>query len=126
MNKDHLNKQHSLPVMVLGFRDIAVLRDIITAYIAYTRRTVRPSQQREIECHVLERVHVRLAEMRPQAPEVSLILMVSEMQALNNALLGFSAFVRRKVPPSKERDETLEDVERFRVQLMRMLPSHLN
>ena len=118
---DHI--RHALPVFVLGFGDIAAIKSIIRAYIAYTRRTFPSSQQQEIQCHLLEGVYMRLAEMRPDAPEVSLTLMVSEMHALNNALLGFAAFVRHKVSPSQERDEILQDVERLRVQLARLLPA---
>jgi len=47
---------------------------------------------------------------------------VPEIRALESALLGFAAFVRLKVPPSKDRDETLQDLERFRQQLVAMLP----
>ncbi|MGH2494273.1 MAG: hypothetical protein ACRDIV_06160 [Ktedonobacteraceae bacterium] len=124
MNENGYAQQHSaLPAIVLGFGDIAAINNIVRAYIAYARRTVPPSQQREIECHLLEGVSMRLAGMRPDTPEVSLVLMVSEMRALNNALLGFADFVRKKVPPSQERDETLQDIERFRIQLARLLPT---
>jgi hypothetical protein len=126
MNENGSNQRHSLPTIVLGFGDIAAIQSIIRAYIPYMRRTVPPSQQREIECHLLEGVSMRLAGMRPDAPQVSLTLMVSEMRALNNALLGFAAFVRNKVSPSKERDETLQDTERFREQLARLLPTYSN
>lgn len=43
----------------------------------------------------------------------------------HNVLLGFAAFVRQKVPPSEERDETLQDTERFRLRLARLLPTYL-
>ena len=123
MNETGSNRQRILPVIVLGFGDIEALQRIIRAYIPYMRRTVPPSQQREIECHLLEGVSMRLAEMRPDAPQVSLILTVAEMRALHNALLGFIAFVRNKVSPSRERDETLQDTERLRLQLARLLPA---
>ena len=37
------------------------------------------------------------------------------------ALLGFAAFVRQKVSPSTERDETLQMLELLRQQLVTML-----
>ena len=122
MNEKGPTQQPTLPAIVLGFGDIDVVQRIIRAYIPYMRRTVPPSQQREIECHLLEGVSLRLAEMRQNAPEVSLILTVAEMRALSNALQGFMAFVRNKVSPSRERDETLHDIERLRMQLARLLP----
>lgn len=124
MNENGSTQQHSLPVIVLGFGDIEAIQRIIRAYIPYMRRTVPPSQQREIECHLLEGVSMRLAGMRPDTPEVSLILTVSEMRVLNNALLGFIAFVRNRVSPSQERDETLQDTERLRMQLARLPPTY--
>jgi hypothetical protein len=126
MNEKGSTQQHSLPVLVLGFGDIEAIQRIIRAYIPYMRRTVAPSQQREIECHLLEGVSLRLADMRPNAPQASLTLTVAEMHALNNALLGFIAFVRNRVSPSQERDETLQDTERLRVHLARLLPTYLN
>ena len=123
MNENNPAQQYTLPTIVLGFGDIATINSIVRAYIPYARRTVPPSQQREIECHLLEGGTVRLAQMRPDAPEVSLVLSVSEMRVVNNALLSFAAFVRQKVPPSRERDETLQDTERFRLQLARLLPA---
>jgi hypothetical protein len=122
MNETGSNQQHTLPVIVLGFGDIQALQRIIRAYIPYMRRTVPPSQQREIECHLLEGVSLRLAGMRPDAPKVSLVLTVAEMRVLNKALLGFMEFVRSKVSPSQERDEILYDTERLRMQLARLLP----
>jgi hypothetical protein len=46
---------------------------------------------------------------------------VAEVAALDCAIAGFCAFVRKKVSPSRERDETLRDVERMRQTLARML-----
>jgi hypothetical protein len=45
-----------------------------------------------------------------------------EIEAVNTAMLGFTAFVRQKVAPSRERDETLQTVELLRLYVMRMLP----
>jgi len=47
---------------------------------------------------------------------------VVEIEAVNTAMLGFAAFVRQKVPPSLERDETLQTLERLRQHVMTMLP----
>lgn len=124
MNETGSHQHHTLPVIVLGSGDIEALQRIIRAYIPYMRRTVPPSQQREIECHLLEGVSLRLAALRPDTPEVSLILTVAEMRVVNKALLGFMAFVRNKVAPSQERDEILQDTEGLRLQLARLLPAY--
>jgi len=46
---------------------------------------------------------------------------MAEIAALDRAITGFCVFVRKKVSPSRERDETLEDVERLRLALAAML-----
>lgn len=124
MNETGSHQHHTLPVVMLGSGDIEALQRIIRAYIPYMRRTVPPSQQREIECHLLEGVSLRLARLRPDAPETSLILTVAEMRVLNKALLGFISFVQSKVSPSRERDEILQDTEHLRLQLARLLPAY--
>jgi hypothetical protein len=56
-----------------------------------------------------------------KAVEARIFLSVPEVAALNYALLGFAAFVRQKVSPSTERDETLQILEQLRQQLVAML-----
>jgi len=114
--------QYNPPELILGFNDVAALRSIIRAYLTYGRRTVPPSQEREIQYHLLERLYLRLAGMHPAESEIYLTLTLSEIRALNSALVGFAGFVRQKVSPSREREETLRDVERLREKLSRLLP----
>ena len=51
----------------------------------------------------------------------ALMVSVAEVEALNTAILGFAAFVRQKVSPSTERDETLQTLELLRQHLLTML-----
>ena len=53
--------------------------------------------------------------------EARIFLSVPEVEALNSAMLGFAAFVRQKVSPSTERDETLQTLEQLRQHLVTML-----
>ena len=53
--------------------------------------------------------------------DMALLLSVAEVAALDCAIAGFCAFVRKKVHHRSERDETLQDVERLREALARML-----
>ncbi len=110
-----------LPTLPIGFNDLAALRSIISGYLAYLRRTAAHSQQRQTLMHVLEGVYQRLTGISSQVVEARIFLSVAEVEALNTAILGFAAFVRQKVSPSTERDETLRMLELLRQQLVTML-----
>ena len=117
MNGPNLNH---LPTLALSFNDLASVRSIIRAYITYTRRVSQPTRERDEQMHVLESLYLRLANMPVNVADVALLLSVAEVVALDCAIAGFCAFVRNKVSPSRERDETLQDVERLRKALARM------
>lgn len=118
MHNSHLNQ---LPTLALSFNDLVSVRSIIRAYITYTRRVSQSTRERDVQMHVLESLYLRLTNIPTNVTDVALLLNVAEITALDAALAGFCAFVRRKVPPSRERDETLQDVERMRQMLARML-----
>ncbi len=117
-----LNLRHEpLPMVALGFDDLASLRSIICASITYTRRATRRAKGRDDLLRLLESVYVRLRNIPVNIVNVTIPLSVMEIGAVNIALLGFIAFVRARVAPSRERDVTLQDVERLRQALTRML-----
>jgi hypothetical protein len=118
MHESHLNP---VPTLALGFHDLVALRGIIRAYITYTRRASQPIQARQDQLEVLEGLYTRLAGVPANVRDIAFLLSIAEVAALNAAIAGFCAFVRSKVPPSRERDETLQDVERMREVLMHML-----
>lgn len=114
--------QRDVPTFILSLNDLAVLRSVICGYLAYARRAL-PLQQSQSHLRLLEGLYQRLSRIPSNVLEVSIPLMDTEIHALDSALRGFSAFVRLKVSPSRDRDETLQDLERFRQQLLRMLPA---
>jgi hypothetical protein len=107
------------PKLLVGFNDLMVLRSVIRGYLACIRRSALPAQERQRQARLLEGVYTRLLGIPPEASEVCLPLAVSEAQALNVAMRGFAAFVRQKVPPTREREETLETLESLRRDLMK-------
>jgi hypothetical protein len=117
MDRSNLNR---LPTLALNFNDLASVRSIIRAYITYTRRVNKPTRERDEQMHVLESLYLRLANIPVNVADIALLLNVAEVAALDCAIAGFCAFVRNKVSPSRERDETLQDVERLRQALARM------
>ncbi|MGH2495439.1 MAG: hypothetical protein ACRDIV_12110 [Ktedonobacteraceae bacterium] len=118
MHKYHPNR---LPALALSFNDLVSVRSIIRAYITYTRRVRKPTRERDELMHVLESLYLRLTNLPTNITDVALLLSTAEVAALDCAIAGFCAFVRAKVPPSQERDETLQDVERMRQILAQML-----
>ena len=112
----------TLPELSLGFGDLGVLRDIIQAYLAFLPRSGLPAQERQTQTHLLKGVSFKLAGIPRQAVEARIMLSVGEIYALSCAMQVFIAFVKNKVSPSRERDETLQDVERLRQWLLDLLP----
>lgn len=112
----------ALPELPLGFGDLGVLRDIVQAYLALLPRASLSAQEKQTQMHLLKGVSFKLADIPKQAVEARILLSVGEIYALSCAIQVFIAFVRNKVSPSRERDETLQDVARLRQCLLGMLP----
>lgn len=117
----HYSHENSLPTLALSFHDLIALRGIIRAYITYTRRTSKPTLARQEHLDVLEILYTRLTSVPANVSNIAFLLSIAEIAALSGAIKGFCAFIRSRVPPSQERDETLQDVERMREALMHML-----
>ena len=115
-------EEFALPELLLGFGDLGVLRDIIQAYLAFLPRSGLPARDRERETHLLKGVLYKLADIPHQPVEVRITLTVGEIHSLRSAMQVFITFVKQKVAPSRERDETLEDVARLRQHLLDLLP----
>lgn len=115
-------QQYNLPTLQIGFGDLSVLRNVIQGYLAYSRRTSKPTPESRERACLLEGIYQRLLARPQGAFYMRIDLQVQEIHALNAALLGFCAFVRQKVPASRDRDETLQDLETFRQMLLAMLP----
>jgi hypothetical protein len=105
----------------VGFNDLAVLRSVIFGYLAYARRSIPPSQQRDARIRLLGGLYQRLAAIPSSSSEAGILLTESEILALNDAIAVFDAFVRKKVSPSQDRDEVLYSLEQLRQGLLHML-----
>jgi hypothetical protein len=118
MHKFQLNP---IPSLRLNFHDLTAVRGIILAYITYTRRASKPTRARDEQLQVLKHLYTRLASVPANVTDIAFLLSTVEVAALDAAIAGFCAFVRLKVPPSQERDETLHEVEGMREALAHML-----
>ncbi len=112
---------HPVPTLALSCHDLESLRLIILAHITYIRRTSKPTGERQEHIEVLEALYTRLASVQANVSDIAFFLSIAELAALCGAIKGFCAFVRRKVPPSQEREGILRKTEGMREVLLQML-----
>ena len=113
-----------VPQARIGLNDVRALLGMLTAYLAYVRKAVPPSQKRETKIRVLQGMRGRLATVLAapyQREDTPIWLTRPELEALEDAMSGFVRLVREMIPASNSRDETLREIEGFRDTLKMML-----
>ncbi len=113
-----------VPQARIGLNDVRALLGILTAYLAYVRKAVPPSQKRETKIRLLQGMRGRLATVLAapyQREDTPIWLTRPELEALEDAMSGFVRLVREMIPASNSRDETLREIEGFRDTLQMML-----
>jgi hypothetical protein len=113
-----------VPQARIGLNDVRALLGMLTAYLAYVRKAVPPSQKRETKIRVLQGIRGRLATVLAapyQREDTPIWLTRPELEALEEAMSNFVRLVREMIPVSNSRDETLREIEEFRDTLKMML-----
>lgn len=113
-----------VPQARIGLNDVRALLGMLTAYLAYVRKAVPPSQKRETKIRVLQGIRGRLATVLAapyQREDTPIWLTRPELEALEEAMSSFVRLVREMIPASNSRDETLREIEGFRDTLQMML-----
>jgi hypothetical protein len=111
------NQGKHLPQVRIGLNDARVLLTMVTAYLLYLRKAVPPSPKQETRVRVLQGVQQRLAALLAspqQAEDTPIWLTHQEWHLLDEAISSYIQLVRALVPASRQRDETLQEIERFR------------
>ena len=111
------NQGKHLPQVHISLNDARVLLTMVTAYLLYLRKAVPPSPKQETRVRVLRGVQQRLAALLAspqQAEETPIWLTHQKWHLLDEAMSGYVQLVRALVPASRQRDETLREIERFR------------
>ncbi len=106
---------------------MSVIESALMGYLSYLRGRVPLSPTRNARIQLLQKLRSRLANTLlngPTAPAQTISLTVSQITALHEALAGFARLVPSVVPPSQERDETLQVFERLRRDLALKLPPY--
>ncbi len=120
-----MNMHEPVPQIILHPNDITALAEVVKGYLAFVRRSVPVSRQRNAQIRTLQRLHQRLLALsytaQTQSEQKCFPLTADEIRALDDALRGFAMLVRRMIPPSRDRDETLRDIENLRQQVARMI-----
>ena len=117
MKKIAQSQGKHLPQARIGLNDAWVLLTMVTAYLAYLRKAVPPSPKRETRVRVLRGVQQRLAALLAssrQPEDTPIWLTRQELHMLDEAMSGYVQLVRALVPASRQRDETLREIEGFR------------
>jgi hypothetical protein len=113
-----------VPQARIGLNDVRALLGMLTAYLAYVRKAVPPSQKRETKIRVLQGMRGRLATVLAapyQREDTPIWLTRPELEALEEAMSSFVQLVREMIPVSNSRDETLREIKGFRDTLQMML-----
>ena len=113
-----------VPQARIGLNDVRALLGMLTAYLAYVRKAVPPSQKRETKIRVLQGIRGRLATVLAapyQREDTPIWLTRPELEVLEEAMSSFVQLVREMIPVSNSRDETLREIEGFRDTLQMML-----
>jgi hypothetical protein len=111
------NQGKHLPQVHIGLNDARVLLTMVTAYLLYLRKAVPPSPKQETRVRVLRGVQQRLAALLAsprQQEDTPIWLTHQELHLLDEAISGYVQLVRTLVPASRQRDETLREIEGFR------------
>ncbi|HLJ36266.1 MAG TPA: hypothetical protein VKU38_21590 [Ktedonobacteraceae bacterium] len=113
-----MSMHEPVPQITLHPNEIIVLESVVKGYLAFLRHGMPPSKKRDGQIRTLQRVQQHLIPLaHAQREQRYFPLTADEIQALDDALRSFVLLVRRMVPASRERDETLRDVENLRQQL---------
>jgi hypothetical protein len=117
-----MHMHEHVPHVSLHPNDISVLEHVVRGYLAFLRNGVPPSKKCDVQIQTLQRLQQRLTTITSaHAENTCFPLTADDIQALDAAFRGFITLVRRMVPVSQERDETLLDVENLRQQLAKMI-----
>ena len=117
-----MSQQHP-PNIPLSMSDILTIDSALRGYLSYVRGAVPASAERDVEIQKLQGLRTRLTALPEHGtPHVvfCIPLTVEDMEALTNALRGFTHLVTMLVPPSQERDGVLQSFEELRQQLALM------
>lgn len=115
-----------MPQLTIGLNDLHVIDSILMAYLAYLRKGTPSSSERDNQIRISLGLRQRLAALFAiscQQVEIPILLTVQELHTLEEAMDSFARLTRKLIPPSAQRDETLQQVKNFRRMLTTLFSS---
>jgi hypothetical protein len=102
--------------------EFKALHTAIEGYLAFLQHAVQPSQERNSVIEVLQAVCFRLAKLlRAQQEGAHLWLTDVEVRAIDTAVQTFCRLVPWVIEPSPQRDETLQELDKVRLRVSRLV-----
>ncbi len=116
--------QQVVPNVPFSVSELLGIVSVIWGYVKYLK-TLPPSPEREERIAILERVGNRLqAELASVNGELQMPLNAEEVMELLEAMVGFTAQIKRFFPKNRERDEVMSTVNYWRLRLMSIITEH--
>lgn len=116
MKKRRRNKssQGKVPQVPIGPNDLEAIETILSGTMNYFRNSIPFSSQTATKIHVLEDLHQRIQFLRHSGDGTIILISQEDFLLIREAIQTFVQLIRRLVPSSPERDETLKRVNRLR------------
>ncbi|HET9921537.1 MAG TPA: hypothetical protein VFQ30_16965 [Ktedonobacteraceae bacterium] len=115
-----------MPQLTIGLNDLYVIDSMLMAYLAYLRKGVASSPERDTRIRVALTLRQRFAALvavSQEQGEMPILLTVQEFHTLEEAMDSFARLTRKLISPSAQRDETLQQVKAFRHMLTTLFSS---
>jgi len=111
-----------LAALPLSIDELCALDCVMTNYLAYARRVIALSAERDVQLEMLQGLHQRIRQvlLAGAGEGMPIPFTLDELNALEMALLGFVSFVQEKIAQSKHRDHVIEGVQKLRQRLRQM------
>ena len=118
-----MSQQHP-PTIPLSMSDILTIDSALRGYLSYVKGAVPASTERDVEIQKLQDLRTRLRALpENETPHMVFCIPLTreDIEALTDALRGFTHLVNMLVPSSQERDAVLQSFEDLRQQLALMI-----
>lgn len=123
MKKKKKGPEGIRPQIPIGPQDLLAIENILSGNIGYLRNAASLSPRNVIKIRQLEDIRTRIQFLRLGGDGEIAPVSRNDILVIREAMLTFVQVMRRIVPPSSERDETLRCVDLLRKYLEKMMTS---
>ena len=114
----------TLPTATIHPNELGILESILSSYVVHVAiRNAHKPTQHLTELHLLKS-RLRQLLSTQQLEGMFIPLTVNEIRLLYEATGGFIRLIRQNIPPSQEREQTIECVSLLRQRILSLLMHH--